>query len=248
MVVAAALVVGCGDVESKSEPQSEPEPEPGIGAESGMHAMRSNLQRGVIRHFFRGRRGGVFVDIGSAHYRDLSMTYFLEEEFGWSGVAVDALEQWAPGYAEHRPRTRFLNFIVTDHEGAKEPFYRLQGDIGSTALKERADMLEKDWSRQVTEVLVPTTTMNALLERAAIEKIDFLSMDIEGAEPTALAGFDIERYRPELVGIEVFPENKEAILAYFDAHGYRRIDAYLERIKSDWYFTCKVARECASRR
>ena len=54
-------------------------------------------------------------------------------------------------------------------------------------------------------------------------------MDIEGAEPIALAGFDIERFRPELVGIEVFPQNEEKILEYFGAHGYRRLDEYLER-------------------
>ena len=58
------------------------------------------MQRGIIREFFDGRRGGVFVDVGSAHYRDRSMTFFLEEEFGWSGIAVDALEHFAadPSY------------------------------------------------------------------------------------------------------------------------------------------------------
>jgi len=210
-----------------------------------LQELRSRSQRRVIRHFFDGRRDGVFVDVGSAHYRDLSMTYFLEKDFGWTGVAIDALESWAAGYAENRPGTRFFAFIVTDHEGAKEPFYRLKGDIGSTALKERADMLEADWASEVTEVLVPTTTMNALLDRAAVTKIDFLSMDIEGAEPIALAAFDIERFKPELIGIEVFPENQEAILAYFEEHGYERIDAYLTMHEDNWFFTCKVASMCS---
>ena len=52
---------------------------------------------------------------------------------------------------------------------------------------------EKGTARQV-----PTATLNQLLETANIQRID-LSMDIELAEPKALAGFDIERYRPRLV-------------------------------------------------
>ena len=53
-----------------------------------LHEVRSERQRGLIREFFAGRRDGVFVDVGSAHYRDLSMTFFLERDFGWSGVAI----------------------------------------------------------------------------------------------------------------------------------------------------------------
>jgi hypothetical protein len=57
-----------------------------------LHAQKSKRQRAIIQDFFRGRRDGTFVDVGSAHYRDGSMTFFLEKEFGWSGVAIDALE------------------------------------------------------------------------------------------------------------------------------------------------------------
>ena len=134
---------------------------------------------------------------------------------------------------------------MTDETGAKEPFYRMAG-LGSTAIKERADRIEEKFQREITEVLVPTITLNDLLERSAITKIDFLSMDIEGGEPPALAGFDIELFRPELVGIEAAPENRDALLEYFDQHGYRRIDAYLKRDPRNWFFTCKVEAMCVA--
>jgi hypothetical protein len=69
-----------------------------------------------------------------------------------------------------------------------------------------------------------------------VTKIDFLTMDIEGAEPPALAGFDIDKYKPELVLIEPTTNTREPILAYFKQHGYERIDKYLERDKQSWYF------------
>jgi FkbM family methyltransferase len=211
-----------------------------------LHEVRSERQRGLIREFFAGRRDGVFVDVGSAHYRDLSMTFFLERDFGWSGVAIDALQTWGPGYAEHRPQTRFFAYIVTDHAGTTEPFYRLRGGIGSTAQAERADKLKSEWNAQVNEILVPTITLSDLLDQAGIEKIDFLSIDIEGGEPAALAGFDLERFRPALVGIEVFAENQPQIRAYFEKHGYVRIEAYVERHHGDWFFTCKERSACGA--
>lgn len=195
-------------------------------------------QRAIIREFFAGKRAGTFLDVGCAHYRSGSMTYFLEKDFGWSGVAVDALEHWAADYRTHRPGTRFFAYIVTDENGARQPFYRLTGDIGSTALADRAGKIEDEFDGiEVTEILVPTTTLDALLEREGVTKIDFLSMDIEGGEPKALAGFDIERFQPDLVGIEALPETREAILRYMSEHGYRRIDAYLERDPRNWFFT-----------
>ena len=61
-------------------------------------------------------------------------------------------------------------------------------------------------------------------------------MDIEEAEPAALAGFDIERFAPELVCIEANHRIQDELLAYFTRHGYERIDAYLEVDAINWYF------------
>jgi hypothetical protein len=61
-------------------------------------------------------------------------------------------------------------------------------------------------------------------------------MDIEGAEPLALAGFDIDRFRPELACIEAKPKNRELILKYFAEHGYQRIERYARYDKTNYYF------------
>jgi hypothetical protein len=53
--------------------------------------------------------------------------------------------------------------------------------------------------------------------------IDFLSIDIELAEPEALAGLDAQRYRPRLVCIEAYPQVRQHILNYFARHGYIRL-------------------------
>jgi len=188
----------------------------------------------VIRHFFKDRSNGVFVDVGAFHWKLHSTTYYLDEHLGWSGIAIDAIPHLGVAYAKHRPRTKFFNYIVTDHSGTVETFYRA-GPVSSTS-KEHAESLAK---READKIEVPTITLTELLDAQGIEKIDFLSMDIELGEPAALAGFDIDRFKPEFIGIEAGPKVRDQIALYFSNHGYERVDAYLEYDIVNWYYTPK---------
>ena len=86
------------------------------------------------------------------------------------------------------------------------------------------------------ETEVPTTTLTAVLDQAGINRVDFLSMDIELAEPKALAGFDIARFRPELVCIESHFEVRQQILEYFASHNYVVVAKYLRVDPHNLYF------------
>jgi hypothetical protein len=83
---------------------------------------------------------------------------------------------------------------------------------------------------------VPTIKLDDVLAKLDVARIDFFSLDIELWEPHALAGFDIEKYRPSLVCIEAHPPVRGDILKYFAAHGYRRLDQYLLFDTWNWYF------------
>jgi FkbM family methyltransferase len=187
----------------------------------------------IIRHFFADRRGGFFVDVGSYHWRRWSTTYYLEKHLGWSGIAIDALSELADGYTRNRPNTSFFNYIVTDHSGTRETLYKA-GGLSSTKEDHLALFTEAPPEPETVEV--PTITLNELLDQNGVSRIDFLSMDIEQGEPAALAGFDIERFRPQLVCIEATRTIRDAISAYFAAHDYERIDAYLEYDAQNWYY------------
>lgn len=80
-----------------------------------------------------------------------------------------------------------------------------------------------------TKRRVPTITLDDLLAAEKAGPIDFLSLDIEGSEPAALAGLDVARYRPELVCAEIHsPRHGQAIAERLVVHGYREIAAFRE--------------------
>lgn len=191
----------------------------------------------IIRDFFQDRREGFFLDVGCGHPIEDSNTYYLEKHLHWSGIGVDALPEMAPKWRRSRPASKFLNYIVTDHADTVESFYRAEMKDISSIQKPATDPAGAPV--QSEEIRIPTTTLTRLLERNGVFKIDFLSMDIEGAEPLALGGFDIERFKPGLACIEAKPRNREKILKYFTDHRYQQIDRYLEYDKTNYYFTPK---------
>ncbi len=195
----------------------------------------------IIRHYFRDRKGGFFLDVGSFHPRRNSTTYYLESRLDWSGIAIDALPGLAPGYRKHRPATRFFNYIVTDHSGTLETLH-VAGALSSIS-EEWVEQLPatREMEFEPKEIQVPTITLDEILEASTVSQIDFLSMDIEGSEIPALHGFDLERYAPELVCIEVAEGNRAEALAYFERHGYERIEKYLAHDRVNWYFKPKNA-------
>ena len=188
----------------------------------------------IVRDFFQDQRGGFFVDVGCAWPVRNSTTFYLEKHLGWSGIGVDGLPDYGPWWEKSRPQSRFFNFIVTDHTGDPESFYRAGWPGLSSTQKDR-----KFGGREVKqfELKVPTTTLNDLLAKNGVERIDFLSMDIEGAEPLALAGFDIQKYAPRLVCIEAGEAVRGQLLEYFRSNNYERIEKYLRHDGSNWYFT-----------
>ena len=86
------------------------------------------------------------------------------------------------------------------------------------------------------EITAATITLNDLLDHEHVSRIDFLTMDIELWEPKALAGFDVERFRPSLVCIEAHPEVRQQILDYFARHHYVVVGRYLRADSQNLYF------------
>jgi hypothetical protein len=81
---------------------------------------------------------------------------------------------------------------VSDVSDAVVDFYVVTNDLHkSTGEKQVAGMWESRRGLSHETAKVQTITLDRLLEAERVERVDFLSMDIEMHEPQALAGFDI---------------------------------------------------------
>jgi FkbM family methyltransferase len=191
-----------------------------------------NFEELIIRDYFGDKRSGVFLDVGANHYRNENNTYFLEKSQGWSGVAIDALAELEEDYKRHRPRTRFVAMFVSDVADTSVEFFVPRDNMSSSSTAAATVRSGSPGARR----LVQSTTLDAVLHQAGIDRIDFMSMDIELSEPKALAGFDIDRFQPALVCIEAHAPVRQEILDYFARHRYVIVGKYLRVDPHNLYF------------
>ncbi len=177
----------------------------------------------IIRDFFQDREGGFFLDVGAAWAVKASNTYYLEKNLGWTGIGIDALIDYAPEWEEKRPNSKFANYLVTDKSGGEGVFYKSESLGLSSTKKNMAQGKMFGGKKEPEEIRVPMITLNDLLDKEGVKKVDLISMDIEGHEPAAFAGFDIERFAPELLVVE--GKNKW-VKEYLAEHGYIQIERY----------------------
>jgi FkbM family methyltransferase len=185
----------------------------------------------VLETALPGLRNGYFLDVGSADGTSLSNTKALEER-GWNGICVDPF----PTHMEGRACQMFKEVVFS--EAGKRMKFSTAGELGGLT-----DTLGggKAYAVQSPAVEFTTVTLGDILMRAkAPHRIDFMSLDIEGAELEALRGFPFDRYQLGALAVEHnFEEPKRGqILELMKNHGFARVhtwhqdDFYLPRRSS----------------
>lgn len=234
LLVAAVLAVSWLEVRQQVRAEHVFSPEAlSLRSVYGPDRNSENEEEWIVRDFFRDKRNGFFVDVGANDYKRYSNTFYLETQLGWSGIAIEPQREFEVGYLEHRPRTRFRPFFVSDSSNETAKLYVGTNRLVTSSNKPFTERFGKD----IAEVSAITITLDDLLEHEDVRSVDFISMDIELWEPKALAGFDIERFKPSLVCVEAHPEVRQQILNYFARHRYVAVGKYLRADTHNLYFT-----------
>ena len=168
----------------------------------------------VYGEVFNEARDRYFVDIGAHDGIFLSNTYLLEKRYGWNGICVEANPK-AFSKLEKNRSCRCINACVDRENGTAE--FAMRGVMGGIA-DDDCDNPKTGRARRIT---VETVTLKTLFEREHVPaEIDYLSIDIEGAEDRALLAFPFEDYRFHCLTIE---RPSAALRQVLDTHDYRLI-------------------------
>jgi FkbM family methyltransferase len=179
----------------------------------------------VTEVVFPGAAGGFFLDVGSGDGTIGSNSKLLEQR-GWRGICVDPFPKNMEGRS-----CQMVKEVVSDTAGQIITF-RMAGDIGGI---DQALGTWKNKAQQAPAVDLTTVTLADVLARAnAPREIQYMSLDIEGAELAALQGFPFDRYTVGAMTIEHnYEEPKRSrIKAFLESRGYRRV---FESTLDDFY-------------
>lgn len=161
-------------------------------------------------------RPGIFVEAGANDGVTQSNTYYLERFRGWTGVLVEPIPELAAECRQQRPRSVVVNaaLVPEGYEGKTVTMH--YGDLYSVVAGHAGAPGAELAAGGESRIEVPARTLTSILEEAGIERIDFMSLDVEGLELDALAGLDLARFAPDLLLVEAL-----------SPHQHERLDAAL---------------------
>ena len=161
----------------------------------------------VVEEYFKCKNEGFYVDVGCYHPLQRNNTMLLYQK-GWRGINIDISDFSIKLFKFLRPDDFNLNVAISNEEGEIDMFFQKKLSQLSTIKENYAKnafqgniLNKKILSRRLTSILDQSKYKD--------QKIDFLNIDVEGADFEVLQSLDLNKYSPELICIEVIEKDLE---------------------------------------
>lgn len=170
-------------------------------------SLKSYSQEGedmILRRLFEKQKTGFYVDVGAHHPKRFSNTFFFYKK-GWRGINIDAMPNSMKLFNKIRPRDLNLEIPISDKK-QKLKYYMFNEPALNGFLKELAEKRDgKDDYKIISEKEMETLTLEEIFEKHLPhgQKIDFLSIDVEGLDLQVLKSNNWRRFRPKFVLVEI---------------------------------------------
>ncbi len=149
-------------------------------------------------------QNGFYVDVGGYHPIDRNNTFLLYKK-KWRGINIDISEFSIDLFKFLRPDDLNLNVAISNNDGEVTFYYQKKLSQLSTTKK---NIASQRMQGHIAEKKIKSNKLTTILDNSKFKnkKIDFLNIDIEGADFEALISLNFEIYRPKLICVEIYGE------------------------------------------
>jgi len=148
----------------------------------------------TLMSIFDNKFDGFFVDLASNDAKLLSNTLALEQHLGWHGLCIEPNPQYHAGYKE---RTCTLVDAVAgkfDNETISFVFDNAFGGISG---------FDKTLAPNKNGMLFQTVSLESIFKKMNVPAvINYMSLDVEGAELYVMSTFPFHKYRFDVITVE----------------------------------------------
>ena len=187
---------------------------------------------------------GFFIEVGAHDGIFQSNTLNLEESLGWKGILIEPSLNAYLECIKNRPKSICINLALTSFEQYKKKEF-VFGDFNSSPMSSVAanrsgfskfENLKNYLSGITKKKLRPVSTapLQLIIDKIGIDKVDFLSLDVEGFEYEVLKGVNFNKCRPKYILIEVREIQKKNIFDLMLGLNYTFLENISNFNKSDF--------------
>jgi FkbM family methyltransferase len=159
----------------------------------------------IIEEFFRNQQSGFYVDIGAYHpiNHSNSYKYYLK---GWRGINIDPNKKAIELFHQVKPQDINLHMAIGDFTGEIEYYSFSNDDSMNTVSKSFVDSAVKNSKLRIDNVtLVKIDSLENIFAKhlPLNQKIDFMTVDVEGFDLKVLQSNNWIIYRPKVLCVEL---------------------------------------------
>jgi len=206
---------------------------------NGRPKFSQNNEEEIIINLFNGKHGGTFCDIGSNDGVTLSNTFALANNYGWTGLLVEAspkaYERLLKNY-ELIDRDIDLQNVAIGKEDGKLEFWEsgtLLGtnDVGLVSTGVYSELTRWDSLKMpFNKIQVPMTSFATMLSRSRHTHFDLLSIDIEGMELDVLPQIDFKALKIQVAVIEFNGKDEQKYNDIMFPQGFKLVSKNMENL------------------
>ena len=174
---------------------------------------------------------GFFVEAGANDGIRYSNSLYFEKYMKWQGLLIEGIPALAEKCRQNRPDSIVENcaLVSFDYSGSTIDMQYsnfmsiVKGAFGSeeedNKYLQTGEKFLPEGEKTYT-VTVPAKTLSSILDEYNIQKVDLLSLDVEGYELNVLQGIDFSRHAPSYLLLEIWHDKKDnifhAIAPYYE--------------------------------
>lgn len=196
----------------------------GVGAEAACHAQHG--EEFFIWEQLGFKPQGIFVEIGAYDGVSLSNSLFFEE-LGWKGLLIEAHPELAAECRRTRPGAIVVHAALGPVDDGLVSFSMVRGEAGLDTLSfvsstEQHRKRIKSRHGEIEQVEVPARSLSSVMGEVGLGEVDWMSIDVEGAELEVLKGAGLEVWRPKVILVEDNTDGSDPrVFDYLSSFGYR---------------------------
>eukprot|EP00013_Stygamoeba_regulata_P029186 CAMPEP_0177660820 /NCGR_PEP_ID=MMETSP0447-20121125/18281_1 /TAXON_ID=0 /ORGANISM="Stygamoeba regulata, Strain BSH-02190019" /LENGTH=544 /DNA_ID=CAMNT_0019165985 /DNA_START=96 /DNA_END=1731 /DNA_ORIENTATION=+ len=198
----------------------------------------------IYQRFFSQReKPGVFIEFGARDGVRHSTSFFYARNLGWKGILLDPDLLQNKELLNNRPDSICINGAVCDH-GTQTDFTMMVWSGWSGLRQDMHSERKSSWV--VGEIPINCYGLDELLDEAGVAHVNFMVVDTEGSELSALKTFPWERVQVDLVTVETLKmrpddeegeQNRKNIIDFMQSIEYRKVaDFFVSDDTTNFWF------------
>jgi len=201
------------------------------------------------KNIFKGYNNGYFIDVGAHDGKTINNTLYFQQNNNWKGINIEPIKSVYDKLVINRPNCININCAIDEKNGEADFICNKGYTEMISGLKSQYDTrhfnrlyMENMQYNSSTEIIkIPTRTLSSILEELNIHSINYLSIDVEGAEFSVIKSINFDKVFIDVIGFENnYNDASLPIIKYLEDKGFIKLniqcmDIFMINKKSKFY-------------